>query len=192
MYESAVKYALELNLDLAKECAKQVGEETNDEFLTFEDSTLSNSEEVQKHVWLTIARHMIKTNYSTADVMKLIKESENVINVDDLLPLFPEFTSIEALQGPLCDCLKEKSEKIQDLQKSIKEASELAESIKNDIETRQKTFRLVKMSDKCFRCQGNLFQKPFYAFNCWHYLHSECCEEVLLGLFTQVCSFFFC
>uniref|UniRef100_A0AC34GFJ2 Uncharacterized protein n=1 Tax=Panagrolaimus sp. ES5 TaxID=591445 RepID=A0AC34GFJ2_9BILA len=184
MYESAVKYALEISLDLAKECAKQVGEE-KDDLMDFDDPTISSSEEVQKHVWLTIARHMIKNESSTADVMKLIKESGNVVNVDDLLPLFPEFTSIEALQGPLCDCLKEKSEKIQDVQKSIKEASELAESIKRDIETRQKTYRIVKMSDKCFRCDGNLFQKPFYAFNCWHYLHSECCEEVLLGLFKQ-------
>jgi hypothetical protein len=56
---------------------------------------------------------MIQQNYDVSQCMELLKESNNVIKIQDILTFFPEFTKIEHFKQPLCDCLKEHALKIQ-------------------------------------------------------------------------------
>jgi hypothetical protein len=56
---------------------------------------------------------MIQQNFNIFQCMELLKESNNVIKIQDILSFFPEFTKIEYFKQPLCDCLKEHALKIQ-------------------------------------------------------------------------------
>uniref|UniRef100_A0A7E4VYA6 Vacuolar protein sorting-associated protein 18 homolog n=1 Tax=Panagrellus redivivus TaxID=6233 RepID=A0A7E4VYA6_PANRE len=187
MHESAVKLALEISTQLAIECAKKIGDETLTDLSMLDPIYEGGTtlEEVKKHVWLMIARHMLAAKVDIVDVLNLIKESNYVLSVDSLLPSFPEFTSIEAIQGPLCAALKEKSEKIQSLQAKVKEASSVVDALKRDIENRKKSGRVIKVTDKCPRCDEAILLRPFYAFNCWHYIHTDCLEAAMDSLFTE-------
>lgn len=179
MYESAVKSALEIDVELAKECARE---------LDFKDlSTIESDgcEDVSKHVWLTIARHMVQNKFGTADVLKLIKESNHVVTVGDLLPLFPEFTDVEALKQPLCDCLYDTSQKIKEQQQQIRETADILDALKKDLEERQQCIRKVKPSDKCAVCSDGVMKKSFVMFACNHFLHWDCFEDYMNERFEK-------
>ena len=172
MYESAVKVALQLNIELAKECARESVKDSKDVSLT--DS--EGSENVAKHVWLTIARHMIEKKFETSDVLKLIEES-NMITVGDLLPLFPEFTDIQALKEPLCGCLRNTSEEITKLRQDIGETTEMMNALKKDIEEKERDFSIVKPSGRCEICGDSIIKRSFIMFPCNHSVHSNCFEK---------------
>ncbi|KAE9554931.1 hypothetical protein FO519_001828 [Halicephalobus sp. NKZ332] len=176
MYESAVTVSLQLNLELAKECARELTQDSKD--LSFMES--EGCENVAKHVWLTIARHMIDKKLETSDVLKLIEESNNVVTVGDLLPLFPEFTDIEALKEPLCGCLRDTSKKIKELKQQIRETGEVMDALKKDMEEQERFFVRVKPSNKCNICGDIIMKKPLIMFPCNHSLHSDCFEEYVL------------
>ena len=44
-----------------------------------------------------------------------ILNSENVLKIDDLLPLFPEDAKVEDMKKHLCECLDQYNSKILDL-----------------------------------------------------------------------------
>jgi hypothetical protein len=124
MYEMAVKLALTIRVELAKECAIELNQSQlndHDDFLdddidfieASQNENLSLTQEAKKHVWLEIAKYMIQQNYDISQCMELLKESNNVIKIQDILSFFPEFTKIEHFKEPLCNCLKEHASKIQ-------------------------------------------------------------------------------
>lgn len=176
MYESAVKVALQLNLDLAKECARELTQDSKG--LSLMD--LEGSENVAKHVWLTIARHMIDKKLETSDVLKLIEESTNVVTVGDLLPLFPEFTDIEALKKPLCGCLRNTSDKINQLKQDIRETAEVMDALKKDLEEKERYFSRIKPSGKCNVCGDIIIKKSLIVFPCGHSVHTDCFEKCVI------------
>lgn len=121
MFETAVKLALTIRVELAKECAIELTHSYSNDITDFQDPFMeaiqgentSFTIEAKKHVWLEIAKHMIQQNYDVAQCMELLKESNNVIKIQDILSFFPEFTKIEHFKQSLCDCLKEHALKIQ-------------------------------------------------------------------------------
>ena len=122
MYETAVKLALTIRVELAKECAIELNKSDlsdpmnflNDDISFIEASQKENTSlTARKHVWLEIAKYMIQQKYDISQCMELLKESNDVIKIQDILGFFPEFSKIEHFKQPLCDCLKEHALKIQ-------------------------------------------------------------------------------
>lgn len=64
-------------------------------------------------LFTNIARHMIQNNEEIAACICLLKESNDVLEIQDILTYLPEFVKIEHFKEPLCECLKEHSIKIQ-------------------------------------------------------------------------------
>uniref|UniRef100_A0A915DBF1 Vacuolar protein sorting-associated protein 18 homolog n=1 Tax=Ditylenchus dipsaci TaxID=166011 RepID=A0A915DBF1_9BILA len=201
-YHSAVKLALTVSVELGIECAKELNHLLNrqsDDFLmqmttdsdgsSFLEDDLDytesdghrDMEELRKLVWLEIAKKMIETNQENVEsCLALLKESNEAIRIQDILPYFPEFTKIQHFKDPLCACLKEHSLKIQQLQKEMKEASEMAEEISADVDKNKSKFMVVKSSDKCFKCKDILMSQPFFAFTCRHFFHKQCLERHMI------------
>ncbi|EFO24069.1 hypothetical protein LOAG_04416 [Loa loa] len=136
LYDEAVSLALTIDVELAKTCAKQMVEPNENEydFLLPSLEKPKFSTEMRRKVWLQIARHVIEKQEDIAACVSLLKESDNTIKIQDLLPFFPEFTTIEYFKGPLCECLKEHSGKIKQLQSEMRNATEMAQRIRSSME----------------------------------------------------------
>lgn len=81
-------------------------------------------------------------NISVGECMNLLKESNGVLKVQDVLAYFPDFTSIEHFKEPLCDYLKDYSKKIQNLQKEMSETAEMATKIRGELEKNKSKFEI--------------------------------------------------
>lgn len=109
MYETAVKLALTVRVELAKECAAELNQSfpsdlsdlIGTDFIEASQRDSSVTVESKKHIWLEIAKHMIQNNYDIHQCMELLKESGNIIKIQDILSFFPEFTKIEYFKQPL-------------------------------------------------------------------------------------------
>ncbi|VDK72328.1 unnamed protein product [Onchocerca ochengi] len=136
LYDEAVSLALTIDVELAKTCAKQMVKPNENEydFLPPNSTKPKFSVDMRRKVWLQIARHVIEKQEDIAACVGLLKESDSTIKIQDLLPFFPEFTAIEYFKGPLCECLKEHSGKIKQLQLEMKNATEMAHQIRSDME----------------------------------------------------------
>lgn len=81
-----------------------------------------------------IKNSTVEKNVSVGECMNLLKKSNGILKVQDVLAYFPDFTSIEHFKEPLCDYLKNYSIKIQNLQKEMSETAEMANKIRGELE----------------------------------------------------------
>ncbi|KAI6179311.1 Glycogen debrancher [Aphelenchoides besseyi] len=138
MYETAVKMALTISVDLAKECAMELNKTSlsGDDFLMqdLESSTSTKlTIETRKHIWLQIAKYLIQHKYDVSECMKLLKDSDDTIRIQDILGFFPEFTKINHFKQPLCACLKEHSDKIKKEQHLLNSLSGMERSVLSEV-----------------------------------------------------------
>uniref|UniRef100_A0A1I8AWU2 Vacuolar protein sorting-associated protein 18 homolog n=1 Tax=Steinernema glaseri TaxID=37863 RepID=A0A1I8AWU2_9BILA len=192
MFEQAVDRALPIDLNLAKQCVKMMDERSDAEinsfilpFSDFEDRPQKYSTEMKRRIWLKIARYVITEQKDVEACMNLLKESNNILKIQDLLPHFPQFTKIEHFKEPLCASLKDHSAKIQELQREMREAAEVANEIRGDMEKLKTKFTIIKPADKCEKCKEKALTRPFFAFACKHFYHRDCLEKAIQPTFTQ-------
>ncbi|KAM3719172.1 Vacuolar protein sorting-associated protein [Dirofilaria immitis] len=179
LYNEAVSLALTIDVELAKTCAKQMVKPNENEydFLPYNTTKHKFSADMRRKVWLQIARHVIEKQEDIAACVSLLKESDNTIKIQDLLPFFPEFTTIEYFKGPLCECLKEHSGKIKQLQLEMKNAAEMAHRIRSSMEKAKNKYHIIRANDQCASCSELAMTQPFYTFTCRHFFHKDCLES---------------
>uniref|UniRef100_A0A915J6G2 Vacuolar protein sorting-associated protein 18 homolog n=1 Tax=Romanomermis culicivorax TaxID=13658 RepID=A0A915J6G2_ROMCU len=157
MFEDAMKLALTVvGHDLAKFVAKWPEEQ-----------------ETQRKLWLMFARDVIEKDNDVRNCVALLKSSDGLIKIQDLLPFFPDFATIDNFRDSLCDCLAEHSGTIKNLQLEMKEASDIAQQIKNDIHEANQRFVALKSREKCSSC-NRLLSDQIFAFLCDHKFHRRC------------------
>ncbi|PAV59406.1 hypothetical protein WR25_03529 isoform C [Diploscapter pachys] len=179
LFSEAVDRALKESLDLAKECAHLMDEEDE---LSFEPKY---PKEMRRNIWMKIAKHIITKENNAVKCIDLLKESKDALSIQDVLPLFPEFTKIEHFKEPLCECLKDHSVKIQDLQDKMKEAMQIAEEIRVKTDKLQERVIVIKSGDMCASCSKGLSGRPFYAHACRHFFHRECLEDIAMSFLNE-------
>ncbi|PAV90614.1 hypothetical protein WR25_12186 [Diploscapter pachys] len=179
LFSEAVDRALKESLDLAKECAHLMDEEDE---LSFEPKY---PKEMRRNIWMKIAKHIITKENNAVKCIDLLKESKDALSIQDVLPLFPEFTKIEHFKEPLCECLKDHSVKIQDLQDKMKEAMQIAEEIRVKTDKLQERVIVIKPGDMCASCSKGLSGRPFYAHACRHFFHRECLEDIAMSFLNE-------
>uniref|UniRef100_A0A914V2Z5 Vacuolar protein sorting-associated protein 18 homolog n=1 Tax=Plectus sambesii TaxID=2011161 RepID=A0A914V2Z5_9BILA len=174
LHEEAITLALKLNVNLAKQYAKLLMQNNFDDRGS---SIITDPHELRKKIWLKIARHVVEKEQDIAACMELMTESNGILKIQDLLPFFPEFATIEHFKESLCACLKEHSGKIQELQKEMKEATDVATDIRTDMAKLKNKYTIVRVQDKCGLCADAVMARPFYAFPCRHFFHTDCLEK---------------
>ncbi|TKR86898.1 hypothetical protein L596_011397 [Steinernema carpocapsae] len=189
MFEQAVDRALPIDFDLAKECVKKMNECREEQSLPFDPIPRTNpqkySEEMKRRIWLKIARYVIAEKNDIAECMQLLKDSKNILKIQDLLPHFPEFTKIEHFKEPLCASLKHHSDKIKKLHAEMKESAASANEIRADMDKLKTKFSIIKPSDTCERCKGKALLRPCFAFACKHFYHRDCLEQAIQPTLSQ-------
>lgn len=76
----------QVDVDLAKSCA----------------DLPEDDEELQKKLWLKIARHVVQEEKDVKKAMNCLS-SCNLLKIEDILPFFPDFVTIDHFK--VCNCL---------------------------------------------------------------------------------------
>ncbi|KAJ8007352.1 hypothetical protein DPEC_G00116630 [Dallia pectoralis] len=157
LYEEAVDLALQVDVDLAKSCA----------------DLPEDDEELRKKLWLKIARHVVQEEKDVKKAMNCLS-SCNLLKIEDILPFFPDFVTIDHFKEAICSSLEEYNQHIEELKQEMEEATESAKRIREDIQEMRNKYGLVESQEKCAACDFPLLNRPFYLFLCGHMFHYDC------------------
>ncbi len=158
--EEAVGIALEVDLSLAERCLE-----------------FAADDEMRRKIWMRIAQHVVQQENDIRRAMEYLKKSGDLVKIEDILPFFPDFVTIDHFKEAICDSLQEYSDHIEELRREMEESNRSADTIRAEIQEYKNSHVFVRAVDSCSVCSGFLMSKPFYLFNCGHRMHSSCLEE---------------
>lgn len=167
LWESAVDLALTVSVDLAIQTA----------------NLHQSDPELLKRLWLKIAEHVVKDKHDIKFAMEFLKKSE-ILKIEDILPFFSDFVTIDDFKESICTSLKEYNQHIQDLKEEMEEATKSAEIIVQEVSAFKNRYSIIKSSDICSLCELQLLLRPFYIFPCGHYFHADCLTTELLPVIS--------
>lgn len=169
-YEEAVDLALNVNVDLARDVANSVNTDFNEIY----------SDELKKVLWLRIARHVIEKENDVNKAMHFLQDLTETIAIEDVLPYFPEFVTIDQFKDAIRTSLAAYTEKINSLKENIEQAAKSAQLIRRDIQSIRQKSITVNASDVCSKCKFRLMSRRFYVFPCNHKFHADCLYQTSL------------
>ena len=157
MFEEAIDLALNFDINLAKQTAEKP----------------ELSDELRKKLWLRIAKHVINDQNDIKIATQILKECE-LLKIEDILPFFPDFVTIDDFKEAICQSLQEYNRNIEALKEDMKSATESARQIRQEIKEFRNKFTIIRTEDKCVVCSYAVLTRWFYAFPCGHLFHSDC------------------
>ncbi|OTF71208.1 hypothetical protein BLA29_012612, partial [Euroglyphus maynei] len=148
-FEEAIEQALTVNdVQLAKQMANQVQTMLTTTTDHHHQQQHSN-QDLAKRLWLKIAKHVIKNIYDTksdnGDQQQRepgnfdISMATNILNectllkIEDILPYFPEYLTIDHFKSAICESLENYNQHIESLRDDMKLATESAQQIREEI-----------------------------------------------------------
>uniref|UniRef100_A0A0A9XG54 Vacuolar protein sorting-associated protein 18 homolog n=1 Tax=Lygus hesperus TaxID=30085 RepID=A0A0A9XG54_LYGHE len=158
LWESAVELALEVNMQLALQTVSQ--------------PQLSTRQDPKK-LWLKIAQHVVEKENNIVEAMKLVERCE-LLKIEDVLPFFPDLTTIDHFKDAICASLQEYNQHIDELKEEMEDATKSAKTIRDDINAFRSRHCIISASDRCNVCDTALLPSSFYTFPCTHRFHADC------------------
>ena len=162
-------------LQQAKECLKftKMGTDTNE------------ANDKARRIWLRIARYVVQDKNDIKQAMEFLRECDGLVKIEDILPFFPDFVTIDHFKDAICDSLQEYSKHIQDLKSEMEEAYTSAEEIRSDIQQFKRRYVFVRADDTCSICHEYIMARPFHLFVCSHRFHTDCLIEAVVPHFGK-------
>lgn len=163
LWESAVELALSVSVQLAVQTVCQL--------------------QSSRKLWLKIAQHVVKEQNNISQAMQFFSQSN--LKIEDILPFFPDFVTIDHFKDAICSSLQEYNQHIQDLKEEMEDATKSAEVIRNEIQTFRSKYSVILSTDLCCICDIQLLLRPFYSFPCGHRFHSDCLMTEIMQLLPE-------
>lgn len=116
------------------------------------------------------------------EVMTILDDCGNdLLKIEDVLPLFPDFETIDKFKKPIIKSLENYNDRLNDLRTEMDDASKSIGNIRDDLaKYRTRCVATIDSTQACSLCdQPLMLQSTFYIFACGHYFHGDC-------LFTYV------
>ena len=116
------------------------------------------------------------------EVMTILEDCGNdLLKIEDVLPLFPDFETIDKFKKPIIKSLENYNDRLNDLRTEMDDASKSIGNIRDDLaKYRTRCVATIDSTQACSLCdQPLMLQSTFYIFACGHYFHGDC-------LFTYV------
>ncbi|KAK7574291.1 hypothetical protein V9T40_011482 [Parthenolecanium corni] len=161
LWENAVDLALSISKDLAKQTVQMASQSP------------TNNVELCKKLWLKIAKHVVNEHNDIKEAMKFLQQCD-LIKIEDVLPFFNDFVTIDHFKDAICSSLQEYNQNIEMLREEMDDASKSASMIRSDIQAFKHRYTVIQASDLCCSCNIQLLLRPFYIFPCSHYFHTDC------------------
>ncbi|CAG0920519.1 unnamed protein product [Notodromas monacha] len=144
------------------------------------DDSEEDDADRRKRLWLKIARRVVEGgggsggDVAAAAVAFLNRCPGGILKLEDILPFFPDFATIDHFKDAVCSALQDYSKHIEALQEEMEEATKSTELIRQEIAQFQNHYCAVGPEDECLVCGYPLVVEGFYVFPCSHKFHSEC------------------
>lgn len=124
---------------------------------------------------------------SVREAVAVLQEADGLLRVEDVLPLFPDFTRVGDFKQAVVQSLEEYNQQIESLRQEVRDATSTAESIRSDIERLRKRTMQLSRSEPCASCSDPVVDSAaegslpaFYAFPCGMAFHSQCLAGMLV------------
>ena len=119
--------------------------------------------------------------------MEILDESGNdLLKIEDILPLFPDFETIDQFKKPIIKSLDRYNERLNNLRTEMTDASKSIDEIRDDLSKyRTRCVATIDSSATCALCdQSLMLQSTFYIFACGHNFHGDCLFTYVKRLMT--------
>jgi hypothetical protein len=157
LYEEAVELALTVDLELARKNANMPADDPD----------------LRKKLWLHIARHIVKGEKDVKTAMGVLQECE-LLKIEDILPFFPDFVTIDHFKDAICSSLEEYNRDIEKLKTDMNNATASAMHIRSDIHDLRHKYSVISGEDTCGLCSLPILARSFFIFPCQHGFHADC------------------
>ncbi|WIA14238.1 hypothetical protein OEZ85_002776 [Tetradesmus obliquus] len=159
LYEDAVPLALAVDLGLAKAVA----------------NSPEDDDALRRKLWLSIAKHVVQGDAGDGSsagadgpdqaarikmAVELLKEAGGLLKIEDILPFFPDFVTIDAFKGAITDSLTRYNRQIEELKGEMDEATEIAEAVRRDLKLLQSRTAVVSSRQVCVACNRCILDPP--------------------------------
>lgn len=84
-------------LQQAKACLKFAGVGTGS----------NEANDKARRIWLRIARYVVQDKNDIKQAMEFLRECDGLVKIEDILPFFPDFVTIDHFKDAICDSLQE-------------------------------------------------------------------------------------
>lgn len=128
---------------------------------------------LRKKLWLAVAKKVISQSNGIKTAIEFLKRCE-LLKIEDLIPFFPDFVTIDDFKEEICSALEDYSRNIDNLKKEMDESSRTSTNIKIDIAALDHRYAIVEPGEKCYECGYPLLSRQFFVFPCQHAFHSDC------------------
>ena len=106
--------------------------------------------------------------------MEVLRRSGDLVKVEDVLPFFPDFATIDHFQEAIRQSLQEYGEHVEALRAEMEESNRSADAIRQEVRQYRNRHIMVRAVDSCSVCGGFLLSAGFHLFVCGHKMHTQC------------------
>lgn len=172
LYKDAVDLALSKQMI---DSAKQV----------VDNPDLDANIKLKKSLWREIAKAMLYKDEGSQDIKHtvrcIISESNNLLEIKDLLPLLDEFTTIANLKDELIRSLERHGQSMSRISTQIQQSLKIKKDISVEIENFKERYRILEPGVSCSSCEKLLQTRKFLVFPCGHCFHTDCLIKAILN-----------
>ena len=144
-------------------------------------------EKFRKKIWLKIFVYE-KEKHNLTKAKEIIEKSDNIIKIEDVIPLMSDNEKLNDLKEELAKCIQNSDESIIKLNNEIREFNEANNSINKDIDFSEKKAVKKKFTDlRCSKCNKNINtgkNSKFYLFPCQHIFDLQCLVDIYMEFAT--------
>ena len=144
-------------------------------------------EKFRKKIWLKIFVYE-KEKHNLTKAKEIIEISDNLIKIEDVIPLMSDNEKLNDLKEELTKCIKYSEESVMKLNNEIKEFNEANNSINKDIDFSEKKAVKKKFIDlRCSKCNKIINtgkNSKFYLFPCQHIFDLQCLVDIYMEFAT--------
>ncbi|MEW5309299.1 MAG: hypothetical protein WDW38_001194 [Sanguina aurantia] len=122
--------------------------------------------------------------------VEFLKEAGGLLKIEDILPFFPDFVTIDNFREAICESLTRYNAAIEGLKEEMDEATAIAAAVRKDIAVLGCRTATVSLSSPCAACGRPMSERPppnglpsggalppFYVFPSGLTYHASCCAH---------------
>lgn len=172
LFENAINLSLENNfIDLAKQTLNEIDDKILKKklFLRLAEKLLYNA------TINSMNDSVLNTNSDVKAIIRsIIKDSDGLIQIKDLLPIFNDMVTMGHIKDEILASLDNYNETMNDMNKEIKNSIKLKKIIMEQMQAFNERYEILEASQSCDLCHKLLTTRKFLVFPCNHCFHCNC------------------
>ncbi|KAH3664396.1 hypothetical protein WICMUC_005781 [Wickerhamomyces mucosus] len=145
-----------------------------------------SEDKTRKFLYLKIAQKKISVirpsdNKLIKNELKYLLQKCELLTIKDLLPLLPDFTTIDNFKDEICEDLERFGNVINKLTREMESSITINEDLIENLKMLEKRSQVVKSGASCSICSELLISRKFFLFPCNHTFHSDCLIKEILS-----------